>query len=378
MSAMMSQIALSLNSLLHPRRDDRASQSESSFAIPMEEIWDITENYDLPSVSSTMLHTVFPSLSQSHSGVLDNAAQMAAESFLECDEKESERLLQSVVADHFQYGQANQVTPVPAAASGQSSKQKAKRKSTTPKAHKAGHTDVHADFVEYVIKIEQHAPDKDKAVHVVKPLLHGAEFRELHRLRCSMALPVSAALEDAFLQDFVSGFDVVQRHLTQDKSSSAHGSDKPIYFDQSASHCASGKVCLVSSAPLDEGDFTWRLRVDEVDVELVEMGVIGTSDIKQLPINQGGVARTHKFGARSVFGSELSSESAFYASYNESRRNEHRCFRDLSADRRRLRLCASDVLGICLDLVRKVVGSLGNALLKQFRQTAWRSRAHGG
>ena len=56
--------------------------------------------------------------------------------------------------------------------------------------------------------------------------------------------------------------------------------------------------------------------------------MIGTSDIERIPVSDEGAMHTAAFKSRSIYGSEMSSGSLCYGSWNAD--NKRRCLRDLT------------------------------------------------
>ena len=115
-----------------------------------------------------------------------------------------------------------------------------------------------------------------------------------------------------------SNNDLLKQHLIQ----------KNHFFDKAVHNTSNGKVCLLSSKGLRRGSYEWTVRILKSDVDWQEIGVVGTADFDGIAIDERGVVATKALGARSVYGCELTSNSVYYASFNEC--GAKRCYRDLS------------------------------------------------
>jgi len=89
-----------------------------------------------------------------------------------------------------------------------------------------------------------------------------------------------------------------------------------------------GKL-LIDSNGLRSGTHEWTIEVLRADVDLQEIGVIGTSEIESIEISENGhgVLETNALGQRAVYGSRLNDGVLFYGSVNED--GTARCSRDL-------------------------------------------------
>ena len=81
---------------------------------------------------------------------------------------------------------------------------------------------------------------------------------------------------------------------------------------------------------LSSGYHEFSFKILKCDVDLQEVGVIGCANIKGIAMDDDGAGETRQFGARSVYGNEMASDSSFYASWDED--GKKRCFRDLRYD----------------------------------------------
>merc|ERR1719295_537351 len=98
-----------------------------------------------------------------------------------------------------------------------------------------------------------------------------------------------------------------------------------------------------SDPPRSRVRYEWKVLILKSDVGTQEFGVIAVSDISSVEVANDGVRATAAFGARSVYGCELSSGSIYYGSFNEN--GQKRCDRDLSAWYR-IGWCAGDVITV--------------------------------
>eukprot|EP01084_Bolivina_argentea_P258639 436121_1 len=113
-----------------------------------------------------------------------------------------------------------------------------------------------------------------------------------------------------------SDTDLFEKHIIQ--ASTSDSDKKKICFDKVG--ICDQKICFVSSNGLSEGYYEWIIEIVKCDVDIQEIGVIGTTDMNDI--------KNNKFGAYSIFGNELSTNSMYYGSYNND--GSKRCFRDLS------------------------------------------------
>ena len=111
-------------------------------------------------------------------------------------------------------------------------------------------------------------------------------------------------------------------HLFQENSL-----NPAVHFDSVATTESNGKVIAVSTKPLESGKYEWTLEILSCDVDIAEIGVCSVCDIEGIKIHDDGVTETTALGARAVYGSELATDSVWYASYNEN--GARRCFKDL-------------------------------------------------
>jgi len=102
----------------------------------------------------------------------------------------------------------------------------------------------------------------------------------------------------------------------------------PIRFDKMVQTPSNHKV-LLSTRALTKGKHEWTIEITQIDVDRIEFGVIGTSEIEDISISDNGALHTNALGSRSVYGSELGSGLLYYGSINADGRP--RCTRDLRA-----------------------------------------------
>ncbi len=96
-----------------------------------------------------------------------------------------------------------------------------------------------------------------------------------------------------------------------------------VHFDKISVTESNQKIVLLSSKGLSKGVHEWSIQIQETDVDLQEIGVIGTSDIGEISVADNGVFGTSAFGPRVVYGSDLGTDKLFYASLDGS--NRTRC-----------------------------------------------------
>merc|ERR1719242_474416 len=115
----------------------------------------------------------------------------------------------------------------------------------------------------------------------------------------------------------------LRRHFEQQNSLNLH-----VHFDSVSKTKSNGKIIAVSSNPLRRGVYKWTLEIMRSDVEIQELGVCTNADIKGIDIDDDGVSNTVALGARGVYGSELATNSLWYASFNKD--GARRCHKDLT------------------------------------------------
>ena len=136
--------------------------------------------------------------------------------------------------------------------------------------------------------------------------------------------------------------DLLRLHLFQKCSLNTS-----IHFDTAAMTDSNGKVIAVSHTPLKSGAHEWTLEIVSCDVDIAEIGVCSVSDIDDVQIHDDGVTETAAFGARAVYGSELATDSVWYAAYNEN--GDRRCFKDLK-EYHHIGWTCKDQIKVVLDL----------------------------
>jgi len=106
---------------------------------------------------------------------------------------------------------------------------------------------------------------------------------------------------------------------------------------------------MMVSKGLRCGYHEWNFKILKCDIDVQEFGVVSNPDVKRIKIADGGLKDTMYCGAKALYGNEMSSDSAYYGTWNAD--GKERCFRDLSQVTTR-RWCTGDVIKICLDLDR--------------------------
>jgi len=155
------------------------------------------------------------------------------------------------------------------------------------------------------------------------------------------------ALNEA--SDFHSNQIDIDDHLIQADPQDTGDRGVDIHFDTVSVTKSNGKVCLLSSGPLQSGTHEWSITIRRCDVEQQEIGIVGTADLDGIELSDDGVRATASLSARAVYGNELCSDTTYYCSFN--RDNKQRCFKDLSPTRV-IGWCTNDVLTVKLDLDR--------------------------
>merc|ERR1719150_3602767 len=104
-------------------------------------------------------------------------------------------------------------------------------------------------------------------------------------------------------------------------------SNPSVHFDKIAVTASNQKTILLSSKGLKQGIHEWHIELWSVDVDLQEIGVIGTDDIDRIPVSDFGAMDTARFKSRAVYGNETGTDKLYYGSWNADGRT--RCMRDL-------------------------------------------------
>jgi len=126
------------------------------------------------------------------------------------------------------------------------------------------------------------------------------------------------------------------------------GKDKDSWtFDLISVTESNGKTMLLSSKGLSKGVHEWSIEIWRCDVELQEIGVIGTCDIDRVPVSDDGALYTKGFQSRAFYGCEMGTGKLFYGSYNAD--GQKRCERDLT-EYFQVGWTVNDVVTIKLDL----------------------------
>merc|ERR1719356_807010 len=101
-----------------------------------------------------------------------------------------------------------------------------------------------------------------------------------------------------------------------------------IRFDKISVTPSNGKTLIVSTKGLSKGKHQWSFEIMRTDVQLQEIGVIGTADIDHIPVSDEGAMYTPAFKSRAIYGSDMSTGNLCYGSWNAN--NQTRCLRDLT------------------------------------------------
>ena len=141
---------------------------------------------------------------------------------------------------------------------------------------------------------------------------------------------------------------IIRPHLVQ----SHKPSPDTVFFDRiTTSSFEKERRCFISSQELAfDKKHEWSILVLKSGLALQEIGVVGTSDIGNIAVHTKGIAASPKFGARAVYGCQLSNASAYYGSWNANR--SKRCFRELKPDlnHKRTGWLAGDTIKVVLNL----------------------------
>ena len=140
--------------------------------------------------------------------------------------------------------------------------------------------------------------------------------------------------------------ELMEKHLIQHQNPKKN-MHKSVYFDKCIYSADNNKIAMISSNGLNKGTHEWVIEILKCDVYLQEIGVIGCDPKELIRIADDGIRGTDKFGARSVYGNELSRDIMYYSSYNDN--GKTRCFRDLT-DKHHIGWCTNDVIKVCIDL----------------------------
>merc|ERR1712242_572403 len=79
--------------------------------------------------------------------------------------------------------------------------------------------------------------------------------------------------------------DLIELYIEQDSLSN-------VYFDRISVTESNGKTVLLDSQGFSKGRHEFSVDIIGLDVDLIEIGVIGTSDIDQNPVSENGVWAT--------------------------------------------------------------------------------------
>jgi len=103
-----------------------------------------------------------------------------------------------------------------------------------------------------------------------------------------------------------------------------------ITFDRGVETVTNGMKCLVSSKALTKGVHEWEVEVRKSDVEIQEIGVVGTADIDRVVFSKKGLVETHGLGTRIVYGSEMATGKVYYASLGGRGSHKKKVYKDLT------------------------------------------------
>jgi len=120
---------------------------------------------------------------------------------------------------------------------------------------------------------------------------------------------------------------IVQRQLIDLYIEQEQSSNANVHFDKIAVTASNEKTILLSSNGLNQGIHEWNIEIVSTDVDLQEIGVIGTDDIDRIPVSDLGAMDTEQFKSRALYGNEIGSDALFYGSWKAN--GKARCHRDL-------------------------------------------------
>ena len=93
------------------------------------------------------------------------------------------------------------------------------------------------------------------------------------------------------------------------------------------------------------GIHEWSIKILKCDVYRQEIGVIENNDLNEIAMKPDGVGGISEFGARAIYGNELSSGAHYYASYNS---NDYcRCKKRIAC---KIGWCTGDNITVILNL----------------------------
>ena len=105
---------------------------------------------------------------------------------------------------------------------------------------------------------------------------------------------------------------------------------KDIRFDRGISTKMNNLKCLVSSKALRRGVHEWEVTVVMSDVEIQEIGVVGTANMQRVTLSVNGIMDAHGLGTRVVYGSEMGTGKVYFATVGGKTNNNRKVYRDLT------------------------------------------------
>jgi len=161
----------------------------------------------------------------------------------------------------------------------------------------------------------------------------------------------SALMVDDILCEEKQRQDVISGYIVQDIPAPAIVLNEPrVYFDnlrEGTQDEVNPKVLLVQSTGLTSGCHEFVIQILKADIEMIEIGVIGTSQIQQIEMGNGAVWGTNALGPRAVYGNELCTANKYYGSVNGD--GSERSYTDLT-HRYKRGWCTNDRVRVSLDL----------------------------
>jgi len=158
----------------------------------------------------------------------------------------------------------------------------------------------------------------------------------------------SELLVDDILSEEKERQNMISGYIVQDIPAPAIVLNEPrVYFDRLREDAVRDKVLLVQSSGLTSGCHEFVIQILKSDIDLIEIGVIGTADIDAIDIAEGGVWTMDELGSRAVYGNELCTAKKYYGSVNGD--GSERSYIDLT-DRYKRGWCTNDRIRVSLDL----------------------------
>merc|ERR1719295_288755 len=130
-----------------------------------------------------------------------------------------------------------------------------------------------------------------------------------------------------------------------------------VRFDRISVTATNKKTVLLDSRGFSSGYHEWSVQVRQSDVDMQEIGVIGTRDIDSITVSDQGAFETAGFQSRAAYGCELSTGLLFYGSCNAN--GVKRCHRDLRPYFN-VGWTVGDVVSVRLDLYKWAIKFLLN------------------